>query len=72
MPPQIRLDIRNELKLYAYIPIPCKIGTVVAPSPIQFMMNLSATGSPIHIPNSIETEIGIILKVYVKSFGSSY
>ena len=54
------------------MPIPCKIGTVVAPSPIQFMMNLRATGRPIHIPNSIETEIGIILKVYVKSFGSSY
>jgi len=51
--------------------MPCNTGTVVAPSPKAAMKNFSAIGTPTVEPNNIAIAVGTILKLYVKSFGSS-
>lgn len=64
MAPHKRLANKKLVKLYAYIPIPCKIGTDVSfPFPKNFKTTLRATGSPIPIPNKIEMLIGTMLNV---------
>ena len=64
MAPHKRLAKMKLLKLYAYMPIPWRIGTSVSfPLPKNLRTTLSASGKPIPIPNSMEMLAGTIAKV---------
>ena len=45
---------------------------MVAPSPNICMTNFNPVGINMQVPNKIDTAIGITVRLYVKSLGSSY